>query len=279
MEFLNRIRAILNKPFPEDESRFGAPKVILLVSLFVVFFLYVFKPFGISTLESNQFLICLGFGGATFVSTVVYEFIVGQLLRLKGEREQWTFGKWIVNNLGIMFAISLGNFLYARLVLFGYMDWSLFPQMIYATLMIGIIPVVALGAWSLMRQEKKYQDIAAQMNLTEQDSSSFNNSVERSIFDIPLHQLKFVEALQNYVQLTFINAAGDLTTQTERATLKHLLSEMEGSPIVRCHRSFLVNREAITSIEGNAQGLLLTLTDCDQRVPVSRTYVDAFRNG
>lgn len=277
MHFFNTIIQILHKPFPEEESRFGSLKVITILSLFVVFFLYIFQPFGISTLPSNKFWICLGFGVMTFLATIVYEFIVGQLFQLKGKGENWTFGKWIINNLGAMLCISLANFLFARLFIFGYIQWDLFPHMIYGTFMIGIIPIVVLGGFSLMKQEKKFQHLAAEINQREVPPV-IKPSVEKTVlFDIPIQQIRFVEALQNYVKIGYINTEGLLIKQTQRATLKQITKETTGSAIVKSHRSFLVNRDAIISTSGNAQGLLLTLSDCDVMIPVSRSYVKFFR--
>ena len=97
------------------------------------------------------------------------------------------------------------------------------------------------------------------------------------LMNLASHQIRYIEALQNYAKIGYINSTGQLIERTERATLKSILNEVEGSPIVKCHRSFLVNREAIISTSGNAQGLLLTLSDCDKTIPVSRSYVPAFR--
>ncbi|WP_205127829.1 hypothetical protein, partial [Okeania hirsuta] len=85
----------------------------------------------------------------------IYEFIVGRVLKLKGELGKWTLGKWMLNNLGIMFVISLVNFLYARWVFFGFIQWDLYPAMLYGTLMIGIIPITVLGAFIVWQQERK----------------------------------------------------------------------------------------------------------------------------
>lgn len=276
MYLLETIVKTLNKPFPED-GRFGSIKNITVISVFVIFILYVFQPFGISTIESGKFLICLGFGSMTFMSSIIYEFIISQLFKLKGERGKWTFGKWILNNLAIMFFISLANFLYARILIIGYIEWELFPHMIYGTFMIGIIPIVVLGWLSLNKQEKKYQNIAEEINQQKVMNPS-RNSDEESIFDIPVSQIKFVEALQNYVQIGYFNFEGKFIKQTKRATLKQILNETQESSIVKCHRSFLVNRKAIISASGNAQGLLLQLSDCDTIIPVSRSYVSIFRN-
>ena len=277
MKLFNQIKAILKKPFPEAESRLGALKNISLISLFVMFVLYVFQPFGISDLESNTFLICLGFGVTTFLATILHEFIVGLLLHFKGKREPWTFGKWILNNLGIMFSISLANFLYARLLLFGYIQWDLFPYMLYSTFMIGIAPVVVIGRFSMLKQEKKYQELAQQISQKPKVKLPAASLPEHLIYDIPISQIKYVEALQNYVQIAYVNHDGQFIKRTERATLKQIQKETEGSSITPSHRSFLVNRDAIIDISGNAQGLLLTLSDCDRTVPVSRSYISGFR--
>lgn len=268
---------ILKKPFPEIESRLFYYKYLTILSVFVAFFLYIFQPFGISTIESNKFLICLGFGGTTFLGALIYELSVGKLLQLMSRGLSWTFGKWIVNNLGIVLFVSMANFIFIRLFHFGYIDWELFPPMLYGTFMVGIIPVVGLGAIILQRQEKKFQDIAEEINQNPANTPALNQTNEKSIFNIPTGQIKYIEALQNYVKIGYINAEGKLKEQTERATLKRIMEEGNGSPISKCHRSFLVNKEAIISTAGNAQGLLLTLSECEKVIPVSRNYVADFR--
>ncbi|MEL6251007.1 MAG: LytTR family DNA-binding domain-containing protein [Bacteroidota bacterium] len=277
MEFLRNIVRHLNKPFPEQSSNLGEPKILAALSLFVALFLYIFQPFGISTLESNKFLICLGFGCMTFLGTIIYEFMVGKVLKLKGELGKWTLGKWMLNNLGIMFVISLANFLFARLLFFGFIQWDLFPIMIYSTFMIGIIPISVLGAFIVWQQERKYIDIAKQMKIAETSIIAEEKESESFLFDIPSSQIRYIQGLQNYVTIGYVDGEGTFKKKTERATLKNILDKLEGSSIVRSHRSFLVNTASIQSASGNAQGLLLKLQNCEQRVPVSRTYVSFFK--
>lgn len=277
MDLLNQIIAFLNKPFPEQQSRFGTPKTALVISLFITFFLYIFKPFGLDTLGPNAFWICLGFGSMTFFTSIIYEYIVGQVLKLKGERDKWTFWKWVVSSLGLVLFISLANFLFARLVIFGYIDWRLFPAMMYGTFMVGLIPFLMLGSFSLLLAERKFQEIASEINQQEKVQTTESPDNESTIFGIPLSKIRYAEALQNYVKIGHIDYKGEFTTKTERSTLKQILEETKGANIVKCHRSFLVNRNAIISAGGNAQGLLLTLSDCDTLLPVSRSYIKEFR--
>ena len=276
MNFFYKIVRLLRKPFPEDDRSVYYRNSVIL-GIFVTLFLYIFEPFGIDILESNQFYICLGFGSMTILAAVIYELIVYQLLNVKGSGEHWTFGKWIFHNLMIVLLISLANFLFARLVFFGSVDWNLFPTMIYSTFMIGILPVTMLGAITLFTNEKKYQGIADEINRIKVPASGNAKHQKVSVFDIPTYRIKYIEALQNYAKIGYIDAQNDLKIQTERTTLKEILAKTEGSSIVRCHRSFLVNKDAIIDTKGNAQGLLLSLSDCDREIPVSRTLVPIFR--
>lgn len=268
----------MRKPFPDEESVFSYVKKLVAFSMFVVVFLFVFQPFGLDTIETQFFLICFGFGSMTFVGAMIYELSIGQILRNAGFHKKWTFGKWILNTLITTLFISFANFIFVRLIIIGNMDWALLPTMMYSTFMIGILPIILLGAWSLFQREKKYKGIASDYNQLETNKASISQSQIRTVFNIPIDQIKYIEALQNYVNIAFVKPGNALKIQTERLTLKAIQSEMESQPIVKCHRSYLVNKNAIISVEGNAQGLLLSISDCDKIIPVSRTFVSHFRS-
>ncbi len=276
MEFVKTVLLTLKKPFPAEESWWTYTKKILILSLFISFFLFVFKPFGIDSLEEDSLLICLGFGAMTLAGALAYELTMGQVLRLFGFHINWTFGKWVFNTLITTLFIAFANFIFSRLIVIGYIDWSLFPTMLYSTFMIGVLPVTLLGAWLLSKQETKYKGIADEINQSKAGDSKPTNQ-NLSLLDIPTSRIKYIEALQNYVKIGHINAEGQLKIQTERLTLKEVLAQINGSSITKCHRSYLVNTEAIISVSGNAQGLLLSLSNCDKIIPVSRTYVPLFR--
>ncbi|TMM56801.1 LytTR family transcriptional regulator [Maribacter algarum] len=273
MPIFKKVIEFLNKPFPQGENRSWYYGAMSFLSLFVVVFLYIFKPFGIHRLPTNPFLMCLGFGAMTFLGAALYEISIHQLRSFKKTYKNYTFGTWSLNNLGVMFCISLANFVFARLVYFGYFEWSLFPTMLYATFMIGIIPLTMIGGFVLLTQEKKNQNTTTEIN----PSGDYSKGESIFLFEIPLHQVKYIEALQNYVKIAYINTEGQLKIQTERVTLKEIQAKIEGGPVVKCHRSYLVNTNYIIDYKGNSQGLLLTLSDCNKVIPVSRTWVPLFR--
>ncbi|GAB5554260.1 MAG: hypothetical protein Sapg2KO_38510 [Saprospiraceae bacterium] len=274
--YIANIIEFANKPFPEDESYWAYWKILIALSLFVCFFLFVFQPFGLASIESNRFLVCLGFGSMTLVGALVYEISVARILYLLGFYKNWTFIKWVGTNLVIMLFISLANFLFARLVLIGYIDWQFFPQMIYSTLMIGIMPMTILGGYKMSKEEKKNQAIAETI-LPERWKISDNSRNESQLFEIPFGQIRYVEALQNYIKIGYVNEQSQLKERTERATMKHVIQQVENSSIVQSHRSYLVNKTSIEKVEGNAQGLLLSLKDCEKLIPVSRSRISLFK--
>ena len=176
MEFLNKILALLNKPFPVEESNSAMFKIIVAISIFVTLFLFIFQPFGIAEVPSGKFWVCLGFGISTFVGSYIYEFIVTFIFKLKGKRERFVFWKWVIYVIGVILCISIVNFLYARIFFFGYIQWDLLPAMIAGTFKIGIFPTILLGALALMQQERKYQNIASEINQKKVSASDEVNS-------------------------------------------------------------------------------------------------------
>lgn len=252
-------------------------KLIAFISVFIVFFLYIFQPFGLHTMGDGLFVLCLKFGLITLVVSVLYELVIVKVLKIKGNDSNFTFLKWLLYMMAVMLLISVSNFIFVRIVLFDDLQWSLLPSMIRGTFAIGVFPIMIMGALALLRQEKKYQKIAVDVNdqIKANNTTTINN--DDTIFGISSEQIKYIEAMQNYINIVYVNVYGELKQKMERATLKSIVDENTAPFILRCHRSFLVNQQAIDAVSGNAQGLLLTLNGCDKMVPVSRSFVPVFR--
>lgn len=87
----------------------------------------------------------------------------------------------------------------------------------------------------------------------------------------------FVEAMQNYVSICYTDNT-EIKQAVIRNTIKALEQTFANTGVIRCHRSFLVNRNLIEHTSGNAQGLKLQLTGLhDKEIHVSRKYTTDFR--
>ncbi len=276
MNLMNKVISFFNRPFPPTENWSDRIRLAIAVAIFVTFFLYVFEPFGLSQVQDNKFGICLGFGSATLVASLLFEFVVVKVFGLYENSQNFTFGKWVLQAIGMILTISIANFLFGRW-LQGSMDWRFFPQMIYATFAVGVFPTVVLGSISMMRQERKYKEIASDITIPSNEAKVASIQPEQSYGDIPISNIRYIESYQNYVRIGYLNKDSDCVEVMQRATLKSIQSELDQTDIVKCHRSFLVNKESIISVNGNAQGLLLSLESCSKEIPVSRSFVSAFR--
>jgi two-component system, LytTR family, response regulator len=91
---------------------------------------------------------------------------------------------------------------------------------------------------------------------------------DRKIFFVKQHQINFVEAAGNYVQLSV--AAGSLLA---RISLNRLESVLNAEQFVRIHRSAIVNLDRIRHLEPQAGGDYLVTLDGGKQLTASRRHV------
>ncbi len=123
MKFLDNIIQFYNKPFPEGRW-FGLSKNVLIISISMTLFLFIFQPSGISDIQPlpTRFLVCLGFGVTGALAYYIFELLFGLFFK----NIKWTYGKWWLYSLGVLFTISLANFLYIRICFFGYIYYDIY---------------------------------------------------------------------------------------------------------------------------------------------------------
>ncbi len=182
-----------------------------------------------------------------------------------------------------MFLIAVGNFG----LMIGLYDlpvrWLYFGQALAATLLIGMIPTFLIGAYRMGKALGHNRLLAREINTTQLALTKESKPIlipdqrSKEPFQVYSDQLLYVESMQNYVCLRFMQN-GTAQQKRVRITMRSLAQLFEGTSIVRCHRSFFVNRDKVVDITGNAQGLKLQLAELpEQIIPVSRRYLSEFR--
>ena len=270
----------LREPFPDRASGKQNLKNFLGVGTFVCLFLFVLQPFGTWGPWPIQLLICASFGVLTILFGWLYDLLSTKVLRLKMYGPKWTLGKWILHSMGLITWIAFGNVLLVA-VLFGYnwMDLTFPLKMLFNTLLVGIFPLTFSGLMVQLKAARKFTSEAEQLRPTAVNAHTTPAqpvaipAQTNQLLEIAPSDLRYAEAMQNYVTVYYMQG-GELSKELIRSTISSIEKAFEGSDVIRCHRSFLVNRSAITDISGNAQGLKLQVQDIpDITVPVSRTYI------
>lgn len=225
-----------------------------------------------------------GFAAITIVFGWIFEIVTRYVLKIETSGPSWTLGKWIITAIILIVWIAIGNFLMVNL-LFEWRAMSYFSllRMIGYTALIGVFPVVLSGIIIQLRASKKNEESATDLSKhlhPEKHVSAQTVKLDGengSSISLQVADVRYMEAMQNYVNVFHV-ADAQLQKTVLRTTVASIAKQFEGTDVIRCHRSFLVNVDHIEKVEGNAQGLRLQLKDIDEAiVPVSRPYISTLR--
>lgn len=273
----------LNSPYPLLQKPKYKWLFALFSGLFVFVFLFFFQPFGSAQSIAYKYIFLAGFGVAVFLGVATTYFILPKLFREFFRPEKWTIGKEILLQFGSILIISVFNSLH------NYNWWpdinlyQTFFNFVIITISIGIFPITGLIFFK-ERTLSKRNTQKAQLLYNQLPSKSIEetitvqiqeDSVKESPIVMQLSEFVYAQSEGNYITIHYLNG-NTLMHKLIRLSLKQLEIQLENlSQIKRCHRSYLINRQHITSIDGNARSLTIQLEKVATSIPVSRTFSKA----
>jgi hypothetical protein len=282
---VNQFLKKLKEPFPEQADWRTHIRELIGISVFVTLFLYLIQPFGLNDYPHNLFLFCVGFGLLTFFAAVAFECISRFVFKFQRDAPTWTLWKWILNALVLIVFIAVANYLFL-IYMMGWSGfyWKMMGYMLFSTVIVGIFPIVFSGMLIQMRAYKNNQVQAAVLQAVVKSKPENSQSItitsknEKQTLELNLETILYIESQQNYVLICAFKE-GQIEKTRFRNTVKIISEQLENTNILRCHRSFLVNTNAIEKVSGNAQGLKLALKNLpDYEVPVSRKYIPILKS-
>lgn len=210
-----------------------------------------------------------------FVSSVVYDYFLRLILgRFVGD-EKYTLLIWILEVTGLVTVIGIVNYFISNWFLqAGSTDLL---SMIFSTWLIGLFPLFFIGMLNVKKSELANVQLAQQYNRTHIEHEKEDKARHNLIHEVEESNIIAVESIQNYVKLTYLEGH-NVHNKTIRATQKSILDQLNDPDIIKCHRSYLVNKSMIESISGNSQGLKLKMLHGAVIIPVSRSYLHHFKN-
>lgn len=281
----------LRQPYPISSEFKSFLKSSLFAGLFVMIFLFLFRPFGSdeSITHLTWLRISAEYGAVTALVSLIWGGIVVALPGIFRE-ENWQVWKEMVATLVFVGMIALGNMLYTNLRYHSSLSLHQFWLWLIMTWGIGIFPVV-------------FGILLKQVHLMQRYSTEASNISEnidhQAVAPVPIHQskaevvlngdnqgetltlaadqIRYLAAADNYVQVFYLHN-GQLKSRMLRTTLKKMEDTLAGYPqFFRCHRTYLVNMDKVQQVSGNAQGYRLHLEALEETVPVSRNLNEVIR--
>ena len=284
---LSEIKNWLFRPFPFVQSYKQSVYISFIAGAFVTLFLFVFKPFGIDELESDQLLYLSGYGLITFWVIYFSIQVLPAIFSKLYDDSKWNILKNIILMIWILFLVSMFNWMYG-LLMFKVIGSethdhpSTFLQNVWMTVSVGIFPIL------IVNYIMEKQLFTRNRRLAHSLEESFEQSTEQlkndhAMIEIPLEgrevarfssdSLICVRAEGGNYSTVFWKEDGEIKCQLWRITLKNILELVEKDEgILQCHKSYLINRSYIKEVSGNARTLILWLKGIDFEVPVSRSF-------
>lgn len=273
----------LNLPYPLLQSTKYKWLFALLSGIFVYVFLIVYQPFGTERLTTYKYLFLAGFGGSVFLGVAATYFILPKLFREFFRPEKWTIVKEILLQSCCILIISAFIYLHNNYLARDIVSHQTFFNFLEITISIGIFPIVGLIFFTERTLSKRNIEraqllsnqlppAAVEETITVQIQEE---SVKASPIVMQLSEFVYAQSEGNYVTIHYLDDSA-LTHKLIRLSLKQLERQLESfSQIKRCHRSYLINMQHITSVDGNARSLTIQLAKVATSIPVSRSFSKA----
>ena len=266
-------------------------RIALYIFLLVSFLLLVFKPFGLSLLDTLPILVLtLGYG---IVSVLGYGLII--FIVKPSKKEKWTRLQDILTYTASFFLIWLFVYVYTLLcinVIFP--RWPpfynlsipnyLFIKTFIYTIGTGYFIYFILHLYDLLYYYHKKDEYNMSLKQCKEHNSKKLNSIillrgKNEDESISLHKGLFVciRSRGHYIKVFYLsknNSGYTLKNKIFRASLKEV--EFQTShikSIYRCHNSYIINLDHLKSIYGNIHKAYLYILHYPESIPISKNKI------
>ena len=267
--------SFLNKPFPLLDKKEDRAFLIVIILIFSILFLNVFKPFNIHRWFSDspliQFLRLSSYGLITALVFFFTQFPLRKILKVKRFRVInyiiWLFTEVILISLVYIFLYGnpLGNFINDALFSIKYTLLGICLPYSFAILII------------YYKNQRKEINLLKQKILRPYDNQliTFSDENNKIKFSLQINDLLYIESMDNYVAVYHLHDA-KIQRTVLRNTLKNLEKYLQSNQIFRCHRSFMVNIRNIEFFEKTNSKFQLKVKAQKMSIPVSQKYSPLF---
>lgn len=276
----------LSRPYPVLESSSVKLWLALGIGLVCFLFLAVFRPFGLHQVQSLSFISLFGLNAV--LSLLLHFFVLPIALPAWFAADQWSIRHQLIFIVSMLLVISVLNYVVNSTIGSNFSPQYSFIYFIFMTTCVGVLPVLLMTyvVESVARQ-RNVERAARWSNSPSTSSTAVDDRQKNSTtvqvvtitganasdvaLQIPVHDLLYAHAANNYVEIHYL-----LESKVQKKLLRLTLTGLQGQladcrQFVRCHKSYIVNRDHIASMSGNARSLVISLSSVDAQIPVSRS--------
>lgn len=268
-----------NKPYPLTDNLYVKWLMVFSVGIFTLLFLLIFQPFGIAEIIHVEKSFIGGYAFFVTFGLYISYFIYPKLFKKTFNPDKWLVKKEITF-LGISFLqITIFNFLYHNYWVAPLIQRFSIIRFTGITFSIGIIPILFMIFFVENYLNQKNNKVLQLLEKKLDTVPSINKEFEIISENIKAPKLiinskNFMVACANNNYTTFFYLENNQLQKTMlRISLKKVENQFNNQPnFIRCHKSYIINKDFIDHISGNARSLNIHLQNIDFKIPVSRQF-------
>jgi len=270
----------MNQKIPEYLYEKGnIVRLIFFTAIFALAFINLYEPFGSKEwfrVSDATYFLFSSLIMLTGVLVVVVSRIIMYYYCRKNELLLWSYCFWVIAEI---LAMSTFYTLFEKIVLHDLRPIEeMIKQSAVNTSLVLLLPYSMTWLFFSWRDKnKKLEKIAKEEGASDQTKKgmlSFYDEKGDFKLSVQSEQLLYIESADNYVKIYYLNK-GKLSNFMLRNSLKTLDESFSNTPMIRCHRSFVVNFDKVKVLRKEKDGIYLAL---DQEnipdIPVSKTYME-----
>lgn len=256
-------------------------RLILLTATFALLFINIFQPFNSRGWYPNISEFKYFFFSSLIILTGMLVVVVSRLIMLRYTRNHdlfvWQYAIYIfaeVTSMSLFYTIFAKFFPRVgaeREIL------DIFIQSSKNTAWILLLPYSILWLYFSWREKNKLLEKISRddldKDLPKRNLIAFHDEKGEFKISIDLEHLLFIESADNYATIHYLNKS-KLSHYLIRNSLKWMDENLtKDSPLVRCHRSFIVNLDKVKVLRKTKEGIFLELDTINTPdIPVTKTY-------
>lgn len=240
-----------------------------ILCIYLNFIIIALQPFGTDQFEAEYRLLLLaGFGIVTFGVYVIHSSIENIWYSRNGK-------VWLVSDeisSIVIFCLFSGTVIYLyNAVIVNQVSCTAETYWRYLRVTVACMLPVFVPPMLYLRQKFGERIIPISSN-----SIVIIGENKNEILQLEKKSLLFIKAVENYVEICFVDENRKVISKTFRQTLFNILKQ---APFLeKCHRSFLVNTSNISAVIGNSQSAKISFVAGEKEIPLSKTYYKQIKN-
>ncbi|PZD77113.1 LytTR family DNA-binding domain-containing protein [Mesonia sp. K7] len=238
--------------------------IIGAVLAFVILFL---EPFNTNEYEANhRTLLLLGFGAVWFLVYLVYSSL--ENIWYAKTNKVWKVADEVISLLVFLLISGTVIYLYNAKIING-LDYSITAHgQYYKNIVSVFIPIFSPLLFYLRNQwGERLVPICS-------SAAVITGANKNEVLQLEKKDLLYIKAVQNYIEIYFLDSDKNSATKTFRQTLTGAQQQLPF--LKKCHRSFLVNEQQIKAVQGNSQKAKIIFEHSQEEIPLSKTYYKKF---